>query len=144
MPTSDNPFAAWSGAEFWRPWLQLAPTSLVQPITSGLTFNVNSHNSTAPQTEANVLARHSYGRQLGRITDALHALLMQLHEGKPPKDGPLGEFLAMREQIEKVKDDSAAHRLQQITSDLTRLKASDKRAYARLRDDLAQALKLSE
>jgi hypothetical protein len=143
MPTPDNPFAAWSTARFWQPWLQLAPNQLVQPILSGWTFNINRQNSTAPQTEADVVARHSYGRQLGRIADALRALLLEQH-AKPPKTGPLAEFLAMWNEIEEVKADSAGKRLEQITADLKLLKGSDPEAYRRLRNDLAQALKLTD
>lgn len=143
MPTANSPLPAWNAAHFWQPWLQLAPGRLVQPILSGWTFNINSHNSTAPQTEADVVARHSYGRQLGRISDALRALLLEQHD-EPPKTGPLAELLSMWNEIEEVKAHSASQRLEQIAADLKLLKGSDPEAYRRLRNDLAQALKLSD
>ena len=59
----------WNPADFWHSRLLLAPTNLAQPILSGWSLNIN--NFTAPQTEVNVLAKHSYGRQIGRISDAL-------------------------------------------------------------------------
>lgn len=143
MPTATHPFAVWNAADLWQPWLQLAPDKLVQPILSGWTLNINSHNSTAPQTEADVVARHSYGRQLGRMSDALRALLLEQHN-KPPKSGPLAEFLSMWDEIEQVKTDSATRRLEQIAADLKQLRGVDAEAYTRLRNDLVQALKLAE
>ena len=55
--------------------MHLVPQTLVQPILPGWTLNVNAFNSSAPQTEAEIVQRHSYGRQLGRIAEALAALL---------------------------------------------------------------------
>ena len=69
-PAGTDP-AAWM-----RSWTQaFAPQNLVQPILPGWTLNVNAFNSSAPQTEAEVLQKHSYGRQLGRIADALAVLI---------------------------------------------------------------------
>lgn len=56
---------------WWRPALEV----LEQPILPGWTFAINNVNSSAPQTEAEVVAQHSYGRQLGRISDVLDLLL---------------------------------------------------------------------
>ena len=76
MSTTAMPSANWSLMDLWRPWLSTGPGTLVQPLLPGWTLNLNSNNSTAPQTEANVVAKHSYGRQIGRISDALRALLL--------------------------------------------------------------------
>jgi hypothetical protein len=127
--------------DLWRLWL---PTgTMVQPILPGWTFNLNSNNSSAPQTEVDVVAKHSYGRQIGRISDALRTLLLEQHRS-PPKTGPLAEFLAMWEEIEQVKTESAAARLQQIGSDLALVKKTNRGEYLRLRAALAQALKESK
>ena len=63
-------------AAWLRSWsAAFAPQNLAQPILPGWTFNINSNNSSSPQTEAEVLQHHSYGRQLGRIADALAVLV---------------------------------------------------------------------
>jgi hypothetical protein len=128
--------------EVWRTWMQLAPTNLVQPILSGWTFNINSSNSTAPETEANVVARHSYGRQLGRISDALRELLRE--RAAPLPQGPFTEFMSMCDEIDEVKEMSAAKRLEQISADLSLLKTKDEAEYRRVRQALELALKMSK
>jgi hypothetical protein len=128
--------------EIWRTWMQLAPTNLVQPVLSGWTFNINSNNSTSPQTEANVVARHSYGRQLGRISDALRELLQERADKLP--NGPLTDFMSMCEEIDEVKVISAAKRLKQISADLTLLKTKDEAEFRRVRQALELALKMSK
>ena len=65
----------------WSAAMQLAPNTLVQPILPGWTLNVNAFNSSAPQTEADVVSKHSYGRQLGRISEAL-AILVDARDPK--------------------------------------------------------------
>ena len=129
--------------DLWRPWLPTGPGNFVQPILPGWTLNVNSNNSTAPQTEANVVARHSYGRQIGRISDALRALLLE-RNGTVPKTGPFAEFVSMWEEIEQVKTESATARLEQIVSDLALLRDKNPEEYRRLRDGLRAALKTTE
>jgi hypothetical protein len=137
--TTTSPPANWNAADFWRPWLQLAPSSLVQPLFTGWTFNINSNNSTAPQTEVDVTARHSYGRQIGRMADALRALLLH---GDPAwrKEKPMAEFLSMWEEVEAVKTHSAAARLAQLAADVARLKVEDAKAYEGLRRTLLRVL----
>jgi hypothetical protein len=127
MMTTDTPRFPWTGidaAEWLRTWQSVwrgAPDNLVQPILPGWTFNINSHNSSAPQTEVDVVAKHGYGRQLGRMADVL-------------------ELLTMKHDIDNVKQDAAAARISRITKDLALLKAQDEAQYVRLRDALREAL----
>jgi hypothetical protein len=51
----------------WWASLRLAPNFLNQPILPGWMITINGINSSAPQTEMEVVQRHSYGRQLGRM-----------------------------------------------------------------------------
>ncbi len=126
--------------EWMRSWQSLwRPDQLVQPILPGWTFNVNSNNSTAPGTEADVVARHSYGRQLGRISDALE-LLVKERPARMPKDKRIDDFLTMKHEIDAIKRDAAAARIEQMSSDLALLKAQDDKRYERLRDGLRAAL----
>src|SRR3954454_15155118 len=112
------PWTAMAPTEWMRAWQamwRMAPDNLAQSILQGWTLNINSNNSTAPQTEVEVVAKHSYGRQLGRISDALEVLL---EERDGPDDKRLSDFLTMKHEIDQVKQDAAAARIQQIVKDL--------------------------
>lgn len=124
----------------WQAMWRGIPDNLVQPILPGWTFNVNSGNSTAPQTEVDVVAKHSYGRQIGRMSDALELLIEERH-GKTPEEKRLSDFLTMKHEIDKVKQDAAATRIERIVKDLALLKVQDQEQYVRLRDVLREALK---
>ena len=86
-PTSST--AAWDGWPLW-PFGLLdrnapAPSLRVdQPINPGWTFgnliSVTEQNSTSPDTERDIVAAHSYGRQLGRLMDAVAGLIAELPE----------------------------------------------------------------
>ena len=143
MSPTPNPFDTYSAMNFWRPWFGSAPSALVQPILPGWTLNLNSNNSSAPQTEVNVVAKQSYGRQIGRISDALRALILERHPN-PPETGPFAQFISMWEEIEQIKGESAKGRLEQIVSDLALLKDKDLPEYKRLREALRRALKQTE
>jgi hypothetical protein len=145
MMAVNTPYGPWTAidpAEWIRTWQaawRLTPDNLVQPILPGWTFNLNSTNSTAPETEVAVLAKHSYGRQIGRMSDALELLIEERH-GKNPKDEPFSDFLAMKREIDQIKQDAAVTRIEQIIKDLALLKEQDAENYARLRDALREAL----
>jgi hypothetical protein len=143
MPTHSAPYPSWNSAfDFWRGWPgSAAPNTLVQPILPGWTLNINSQNSSAPQTEANVVARHSYGRQIGRMADALRTLVLAQQGGHAPEDGAFDDFLLMWDEVEQVKAESAKARLQQVVADLALLKTTCPDDYLRLRSDLQQALR---
>lgn len=146
MTANDIPRFAWSAsdpAEWIRTWQLLwrgAPDTLVQPILPGWTFNLNSNNSSSPQTEVDVLAKHSYGRQIGRISDALEALVVAQH-GSKPTDQRYADFLTMKREIDQVKEGAAAARIEQIRKDLELLRAKNPPEYERLRSALSEALK---
>ena len=130
-----------SWARFWQSLpgasaSAFAPPSLVQPILPGWTLNVNSHNSTAPQTEADVVARHSYGRQLGRMADALEALIVERH-GDAPTQRDFAEFLSMKREIDRLKDGTALARVEQLARDLALLREAQPDQFARVRAALA-------
>jgi hypothetical protein len=145
MAATDTPAFTWAGidpAEWLRAWQtlwRLAPENLAQPILPGWTFNINSNNSSAPQTEADVLAKHSYGRQLGRIADALELLIVEQH-GETPADARYGDFLQMKREIDAVKQASAAARIEQLRRDLEVLRTKNRPEYERLRNALRAVL----
>lgn len=120
----------------WRALWQLAPQTLVQPILPGWTFNINSNNSSSPQTEADVLNKHSYGRQLGRIADALAALIAA--QPKAVQGAALvQDFLQMKSEIDKIKLQGASQRMEQLVRDVER---TMERAEARTKRQLREAL----
>src|SRR3954464_13963860 len=96
-------------ARFWP-----VPQRLTQPILPGWTVapvvTFNGVNSSAPQTEAEVVQRHSYGRQLGRMADALQALIEE-HRQSGPIDERFTAFTEMKKEIDDVKLDVAAARV---------------------------------
>ncbi len=145
MATKNVPGFSWGSSdpgEWLRMWQNAwrgAPANLSQPILPGWTFNINSGNSSSPQTEADVIARHSYGRQLGRMADALE-LLISNAPGDVGQHKQFLDFLTMKEDIDEVKQDAAVARVERIIEDLAVLKTQNETQYARLRDALREAL----
>jgi len=95
MTTSNaylDALTAWSGAG-----------GFTQPILPGWTFNVNNINSTSPRTEALVMSRFSYGHQLGRISDALEAIVATLPQ-KTRDDPAVVAFMKMKKAVDVLKD----------------------------------------
>lgn len=125
-------------ASWWR-GLGLAPDNLVQPILPGWAITINGINSSAPQTEVEVLQHHSYGRQLGRMADALQALIEERGEDVS-RDQRLEEFMTMKRQIDDIKLDAAATRIDRLRADLAALQAARPAEYRRLRDALRRVL----
>ena len=133
----DWPWADW-WARFWP-----VPQRLTQPILPGWTVapvvTITGVNSTAPQTEVEVVQKHSYGRQLGRIADALQVLIDE-RDPAAPHDKHLAAFTAMKKEIDDIKRDAAAARVDRLRADLAELKASRPDEYRRLRDELRALL----
>ena len=132
---------AWDPASWMKQWsaaMQLAPNSLVQPILPGWTFNVNAFNSSAPQTESDVLQRHSYGRQLGRISDALAVLVDE--RDKSGRDERFADFRTMKAQIDDIKAGNAVARVERLLADLDLLKVLRPEEHSRLKDELGRRL----
>jgi hypothetical protein len=142
---ADNGLAPfWTAGTDPAAWLRswsaaFAPQSLTQPILPGWTFNINSHNSSAPHTEAEVVQRHSYGRQLGRIADAL-AVLVAAAPAKLRDEPAVASFVTMKKDIDQVKRGAAAARVRRLTADLELLKGADPDEFGRLRQALLRTL----
>lgn len=142
---STSPGWPWTGidpAAWMRSWwtaFGLAPQNLTQPILPGWTITINGINSSAPQTEVDVVQRHSYGRQLGRIADALQALIEERGQGAPDDDR-FREFMEMKREIDEIKLDAAATPIDRLEADLVALKAARPTEYRRLRDALQRVL----
>jgi hypothetical protein len=135
----------WAGLDpaAWMPrwWTTIwgAPQNLTQPILPGWAITINGINSSAPQTEVEVVQRHGYGRQLGRMADALEALIEERGEAAP-SDERFTEFTTMKNEVDEIKLDAAATRVDRLRADLAALKAARPDEYGRLRDALRQVL----
>jgi hypothetical protein len=66
-------------------------------------------NSSAPDIERRILAEHSYGRQLGRVIDAVAALIAELPESNQNAEA-FTEFQKLRHDIDAIKSEAAARR----------------------------------
>lgn len=63
-------------------WQAINPLSLYQPGAQFGFFNINLGQTPRPDIEQEILERvGSYGRQLGRIGDALEVLMDHLNQG---------------------------------------------------------------
>jgi hypothetical protein len=89
---------------------------------------VNETNSSAPAVEGAIVAKESYGRQLGRISDALEAIISRLpDEEKASK--PVADFLKMKSKIDHIKAESDRVNAERIVEDLLRLKERDRASF---------------
>jgi hypothetical protein len=131
----------------WSTFVRLAPPALTQPILPGWTvgnvYNVTENNSAAPQTEQEIVSRHSYGRQLGRMSDALSVLVDRtLQEGNlSDADAKrLGDFAELVRRIDEIKSREAMKRVEQVAAELARLRETNPVLHRRAADVLKQAL----
>ncbi len=119
-----------------------APQNLTQPITLGGIVNITENNSSAPDTEREVLAHHSYGRQLGRIIDALSVVIEQtLPTDKLTKAQRecVDAFTTMSGEIREIKEHEALKRVERIARDLAFLKDKHPDEYRKVQALLARS-----
>jgi predicted unusual protein kinase regulating ubiquinone biosynthesis (AarF/ABC1/UbiB family) len=131
MTSSSNPV--------WSPWSWFS--EFIQPINPGWTFGnltINEQNSSAPDTERDIVAVDSYGRQLGHIIDALAVLIQE--QPQWTRKPAFEQLITMRAKIEQIKARSAARRLDRIAADIVELRNNDKSEYRRLVEKLQKAL----
>ena len=113
----------------WQTAVFAAPQQLNQQILPDWSL-ISVTNSSAPDTEARIVARDSYGRQLGCIIDALSALLSE----RPPHLASVDAFERLKElkgRIDITKKDAAIARLNRVRNDLLLLKEKDRDEYER-------------
>jgi hypothetical protein len=117
-------------ARLWSPWTWVAPQQLSQPIDPGWSFGnviVNEHNSSAPSTEQSIVAEESYGRQIGKLLDAVYDLCQQRPDAVT--NPAFQDIAKLRDRVERMKRDAAAERVDQLQRDLELLKATDQQAF---------------
>jgi len=146
--TDTNTIQGWTEAALapWRLAMQatqawaLAPQQLVQPINTGWTFGnviVNEQNSTAPDTEQQIVRRHSYGRQIGRVMDAVELLLDQA-DAKTRADPRAKHFVALQRDVKDIKREQSAARLRRLRDELVALRREQPQAWRELRSLLQE------
>jgi hypothetical protein len=118
----------------------LAPQVLTQPILPGWlvgnNISVTEENSSSPETEREIVAKYSYGRQLGRVIDVLGDLIDKW-PGGPPDDPSVQRFAELRDDIEEIK----VERIVRAISDLAEMKQRNPGEYERLAPRLQEILK---
>jgi hypothetical protein len=148
FPTAKSPI--WD----WPAWMKgsvpnpldvfAAPQSLAQSILPGWVFggvvNVTEQNSSDPDTERQIVARQSYGRQLGRIIDAL-VIFVAEQEKEGRKTKAFDRFMELDQEINAIKMRAAATRLDHVIDDLATLRQNDATEYDRIVATLRKVLK---
>ena len=106
MPTFKLPLSG-DVVQSINPW-----TAFLSPIGSqfGL-INISLGQSSEPKVEQDALSDvASYGKQLGRIGDALIVLLAHFHPRKPLTDEETAAIDALKEMLDKVADVKERHK----------------------------------
>lgn len=139
--SSDSPLRGWPFSAFagWPQWPALAPRTNQQDINGGWSFGnvitVNNVNSSAPDVERAVVSQDSYGRQIGRLMDAVAALI----EATPVKkdDKRIVQFRELAARVKKVKEAMAPQKLERLKGEIEALRESkrdeDRAAYEALK-----------
>ncbi len=142
MPET-SPAGLPSWASEWMKLWSPGPQALSQPILPGWSFGnvtVNAQNSSAPATEQAIVSAESYGRQIGKLLDAVCALVEAQGDAKTVP--AYAEVVKLHNRVKAIKTEAAARRIDQLRQDLALLKSTDKKAYeqqlAALRDLLAK------
>ncbi|HWX26670.1 MAG TPA: hypothetical protein VNZ53_04430 [Steroidobacteraceae bacterium] len=133
---------SWVTAIMANPQPSAAQQGVAQSILPGWVFgsvNITEQNSSDPDTERAIVASQSYGRQLGRIMDAL-ALLIDDLPGKEREKEAFEEFTKLHIKINSIKEEAAARRLGRIAADLAALKKTSPKAYEHLAAKLRAVL----
>jgi len=119
----------------WFPWL---PASVDERFNNGWTFGnvyVTQANSASPEAEREIVGRYSYGRQLGRLSDAVVALAQASGLDSDPKIQPLVEMVR---EIDAMKERAKQRRSAQLLDELKALKRDDPSAWDALMKDVGR------
>ncbi len=134
---SETPRLAWPWSAFssWSPWPSVAPQTNNQDINPGWSFGnvitVNRFNSSAPDVERAVVSQHSYGRQIGRLMDAVCALADALPQ--TASDARIKDFRDLAKKVAAIKKEMAPERLERLKREIADLRESDKAGFAELK-----------
>ena len=152
--TSESQASSSSMWDWWQTWMKAmpnplgasaAPQTLDQAILPGWVFggvvNVTEQNSAAPDTEREIVSAHSYGRELGRLMDAVAALVADLPQAKQTAK-PFARLKELQQDIDRIKTNGAARRLDRVIADLEVLRETKHADYDRIAARLREVLKI--
>ena len=123
----------------WEAMSRWAPLSWNEPILPGWTINIDSNNSSSPATERDILKMASYGKQLGRLSDAVAALVALRPEDEQAK-APFKPFTDLQHDIASVKLRGIERRVARMAADLALLKTRDDPKFAALSAQLGAVI----
>lgn len=129
MPATTTP-PTFASLFDWR--LPFGPSANFAPNT-GWTFGnlvINTTNSRAPEVEQAIVGKLSYGRQLGKVIEAVEVLCASLKAGRG--DPRIQAFEELAEDVRKIKQSMATDRLTQLKRELEDLRTQDPAAWRRL------------
>jgi hypothetical protein len=116
----------------WAAWMKaitMTSKAFEQPILPNwFDINITEQNSSDPDAERTIVASQSYGRQIGRMMDAVALLIEHLPEQDRQAEA-FREFAEVRTEIKGIKEKIAARRLSRIAVDLATLKKSKREEY---------------
>lgn len=116
------------------PWpASWAPQWLNQSFNNGWTFGnivVSTANSSAPDVERAVVSRYSYGRQIGRLMDAVVALTDRVPGAVAHPD--IAPLLELAREVDELKERTQQGRQAELLDELRALKRCDPQAWAEL------------
>jgi len=78
------------------------------------------------------LGRHSYGRQIGRVMDAVE-LLLEGSDAKTRGDARAKDFAALQSDVKAIKREQTAARLRRLRDELVSLRRDHPEAWRELR-----------
>lgn len=91
-------------------------------------ISITENNSSAPDTERRIVAQESYGRQIGRIMDAVCALVVERPSGAADNKA-FSALEELQKRVEATKVEAANDQLARVRDDLEILKVEDPHAY---------------
>jgi len=121
---ANNIFSQWT-------WPFSAPGSFSP--NPGWTFGnitVNAVNSKSPEAEQGIVSQVSYGRQIGRIMEALVPIAKRFDPSG--KDPAIQDFLELAQQVEAIKAEFTVSRVDALRKELDALRLSDPQAWNEL------------
>ncbi|MBP0639105.1 hypothetical protein [Cupriavidus sp. AcVe19-6a] len=114
----------------------LAPEWLNQPILQGWrignTYIVSDDNSRDPGMERRIVAQNSYGRQLGRIMDAMEVLIELVPPETRTTNSSLRAFRELAQEIKEIKEKAQTNRYDKLKAGLELLRNECPEDFERL------------
>lgn len=114
----------------WRlPFSQLGSFAPNQGWSFG-NLVINTTNSRAPEVEQAIVGKLSYGRQLGRVIEAVEVLCASSKVDR--SDPRIEAFEELAEEVREIKKSMATDRLSHLKRELEDLRTQDPAAWRKL------------